>query len=432
MVKKDQFLRAIERRFEEAFLIDPEKSFSSFDFDFFIKRAADYYQLVVDQAPEFIAKTEKEVESFSVKKNSENEFLKKVRATLSRLKKDREFIKIYKNGERLFKDNLGREFHHYNGAEAVYLEFFFLIDEFVAGKAFPSHPVVLKDFFLSLRRLILEIKGLNDNHFAAELLDLEGEIDRRILLSEEEIFQWSKGEDFFRKESQRRLQELWEHEYGKSDKSVLSLILISARKDKNEALRNISELKLHLHRFHRSLMDWLDCQVFIEEALYNFKVWAEVVNNEEFVRLYQGLSQGREKGKKEAAFKALFTKFMFFSYQVLTIAEPGFQTKRPDFIIPLSEKQIVVEVKILENDVDVERKIKQGIEQLKSYQNTLRLVGGAVLVLFNFCQKKALDNDLIQENLFDKPFFLLPINIFSKPSSSRAVHISKEEIKKTL
>lgn len=434
MINISKAQKIIERRFNEVFLIDPDK-LSEEDFDYYTRRVADFYKITKDKHPAFFDLIDKKMQLINDKLSSEyseiNENFKHLQGVIDRLSINDEFSGLVKKGEEIYKNKLGIA-HSLADDEIIFQSYSFTLK--LLKSDMPKIAPTLsesKKIALDFNSLLYALKSLGKDGMIEnyekeleknnELLDLINRAEDKAYLEY----------DYARIHSIREIENIWNFYYGKKERfSIVGLKLHIAKDNlKNSTGRSIysakricEELKIDLQRFYHEFLDWLEEQNFLEESLVSFRTWAEVVNNDLFSNM---------EDKNEEKLKFEFSKYVFSAYNILVIREPTYGRKRPDFLI----NQIIGEAKYL-NGKFTKRKvistIKDGIRQINNYAKIFPYVEGAVLVLFNFNASFDLTPEIMTEIYKGKPLTILPININSVPSKSTSISYGLKDIQEIL
>ena len=335
MINKIKTENSITRRFNEVFLVDPT-NFTQEDFEYFIKRTADFYQYIAENHPSFISDLDKKASLIDAQLLSENtaidKFIEMFVPIVEQLNENLEFKEILLEGKKEHESYIGQGVHSVSPREGIYLSWDFNL------KILSSNKLSEKVSFDQARKILLDLNRLLYELKTIEKTALVPDIDNVLQYSQESLNLLSRAEkktnrifDYSRITSSKEIEDIWKYYYD-DDQTYSSTSLrihlakesikSSTRGEMFSARRVSKEIKIDLQRFYNSILDWLDSQNFLEEALINFKTWAEIVNNDYF--------RNEIKSPNEDRLKQEFSKYLFATYNILAIREPDFITKRPD------------------------------------------------------------------------------------------------------
>lgn len=431
MIKKSLSKKIILRRFKEIFYQSEPGYFNEKSLDLFITRVADFYELLKTDYKGFIKyqnRQSKYIQKRMQSKTSEIDiYFKKVGKILDGLGKNNDFIKIISNGEKKFNENINKGVHTPGADEIIYQYFDFELK--VLTKNIPPQKITLDQatrLVNSFQFMIIELEEYYKTIIVPNIsvIKSEGNNISTILKSIQDDI--SRKFNFERINSFQEVEQTWLHVYDSQNISdFFGLKLAFAKDDINSRKRIIDDLSIHVKRLLHSVFDWLDRQNYIDEALIDFKIWSELVDNNHFLEIYK---KGNSR-KKEELLKDEFSKFLFSTYKILCIREIILGRKKADAYFQSKENKIIGEAKFIDEKTGkrgLTTLVHNGLLQLSRYTSAFNIADSFVLLVFNF-SKTNISNQILSSNYLGKPIFLLPLNMSADPSNKGGKFFTKKD-----
>lgn len=435
MLDVDNIEKKLERRFNEIFLADVNSLNSEKSLDYFIARVADFFEYVNIHHKDFVNYFESKISIITEDLKADGEkidlYLQIITPVISQLNENIEFLEIIKLGKKEHEDNYSRA-HSLASNEICYQSFEgnlkLLLDK---HKNTSIGLETVTSLTFEFKRLLYELKTLGKQHLVTNLDSLIKNTDETRQVIEMAKTKAGRTFDYSRISSYQQLKEIWNHLYHPDQFNAFSdlfgLRLHLAKEEQHGSLLSsrpqltklIDGIRIDVHRYNHALLDWLEEQNFIEMALKDFRIWAELVNNRSLVSLYEQLKSEKVR-EKETLLKDELSKYLFSSYRILAIREPDFKLKKPDFLT-FTDNKIITEAKLIKDDFTqkgLNKTIEEGLGQIKSYSTLFPYVDAIVLLIFNFSPKYEMVFDVLISKISNKPLFILPININSRPSKT--------------